>query len=286
MMSLRFVLWASQDFSPLRRSPNIHTLRDMQRTYVVTGCASGTGAATAELLRQRGYRVIGVDMTSAEVLADLSTPSGRLAAAEEVQDQSDGKVDAVIACAAIAATKPITVSTNFFGVTQLLEALLENLSLRPAPRVAVVTSISGLHEVDETLVGHLLEGHEAAAVARAQQLTEAGHGNLNFSSSKFALGQWVRREAAQTHWASAGIALNAVAPGTILTPSMQRLLDLPGQRAFIDSHAPMPYGYHLKPAAVARALMWLTDIENCHITGQTIFIDGGAETLLRPARSF
>jgi NAD(P)-dependent dehydrogenase (short-subunit alcohol dehydrogenase family) len=258
----------------------------MQRTYVVTGCASGTGAATAELLRQRGYRVIGVDIMHAEAIADLSTPSGRLAAAEDVLDQSDGDVDAVIACAAIAAAKPITVSTNFFGVTQFIEALLEPLTLRPTPRVVVVTSISALHEVDELLVGHLLEGHESAALKRGQQLTEAGHGHLNFSSSKFALGQWVRREATQDHWAAAGIALNAVAPGTILTHSMKRLLESPDQRSFIDSHVPMPFGYHLEPSAVARTLMWLTDANNFHVTGQTIFIDGGAETLLRPARTF
>jgi len=258
----------------------------MQRTYVVTGCASGTGAATSELLRRRGYKVIGIDVMSAEVIADLSNPAGRLAAAEEAIDLSNSEIDAVIACAGIAAVKPVTVSTNFFGVTQVIEALLDTLAQRPAPRVAVVTSISALHEIDEPLVEHLLAGHEAAATQRAHELTESGHGHLNFTSSKFALGQWVRREATQRQWAAAGIALNAVAPGTILTPSMQRLLELPDQRAFVDSCVPMPYGYHLHPQEIARTLMWLTDAENSHITGQTIFVDGGAETLLRSGRSF
>lgn len=47
----------------------------MTRTFVVTGSASGIGAATADLLRDRGFRVIGVDLRDADVMADLSTPT-------------------------------------------------------------------------------------------------------------------------------------------------------------------------------------------------------------------
>lgn len=258
----------------------------MQRTYVVTGCASGTGAAAAELLRQRGHTVIGIDLLDADVMQDLSSPPGRLAAAEQACDISGGAIDAIIACAGIAASKPVTVSTNFFGVTQIVEALLETLSCSPAPRVAIVTSISALHDIDEELVQSMLAGHEAAALRRGHDLTTTGHGNLNFTSSKFALSQWVRREAALPQWAGAGIALNAVAPGTTLTPSMKRLLEIPGQRKVIDAYSPMPFGYHLEPQDVARTLMWLTEAENTHITGQTIFVDGGAESILRRDRPF
>lgn len=258
----------------------------MPRTYVVTGCASGIGAATAELLRQRGDRVIGVDLFDAEVTADLSSPPGRISAAEDALEASDGRVDAVIACAGIAAAKPVTAATNFFGVTQLLEALLESLSQQPAPRVAVVTSLAALHDTDEELVAQLLEGHESLALSRAHELTTAGRGHLNFTSSKFALGQWVRREAPLKHWSAAGISLNAVAPGTTLTPSMTHLLEQPGQKVFVDAHAPMPFGYHLTPEDVAQTLIWLTEESNHHITGQTIFVDGGAESILRADRTF
>ncbi len=47
------------------------------RTYVVTGSASGIGAATALMLRARGDRVVGVDLKNADVEADLSTAVGR-----------------------------------------------------------------------------------------------------------------------------------------------------------------------------------------------------------------
>lgn len=47
------------------------------RTIVVTGSASGIGAATRKRLTSQGARVIGVDLRDAEVQADLSTAKGR-----------------------------------------------------------------------------------------------------------------------------------------------------------------------------------------------------------------
>jgi NAD(P)-dependent dehydrogenase (short-subunit alcohol dehydrogenase family) len=51
-------------------------------TYAVTGSASGMGQAVAQKLRANGHTVIGVDIKEADVVADLSTPAGRRAAAE------------------------------------------------------------------------------------------------------------------------------------------------------------------------------------------------------------
>ena len=106
----------------------------MTRTYVVTGSASGIGAATTELLRAQGHTVIGVDLAGAEVDGDLSTHEGRLAAASAVVEAADDGIDAVIACAGISAPISKTVSINFFGVTEFLTALQPTLSLADAPR--------------------------------------------------------------------------------------------------------------------------------------------------------
>ena len=51
-------------------------------TIAVTGSASGLGAATADLLAQRGHTVIGVDQHDATIIADLGTAAGRRAANE------------------------------------------------------------------------------------------------------------------------------------------------------------------------------------------------------------
>ena len=49
----------------------------MIRTYVITGSASGIGAATSSALKKAGHTVIGVDIHNADVDVDLSTALGR-----------------------------------------------------------------------------------------------------------------------------------------------------------------------------------------------------------------
>ena len=64
----------------------------MSRTYVVSGAASGIGAATAAMLRGQGHRVIGIDLHAGDgvdVAADLGTPEGRSAAVAGVQGLTD-----------------------------------------------------------------------------------------------------------------------------------------------------------------------------------------------------
>ena len=51
-----------------------------QRTAVITGSASGIGAAIRSRLEADGLRVIGIDLAGQEIDADLSTPEGRTSA--------------------------------------------------------------------------------------------------------------------------------------------------------------------------------------------------------------
>lgn len=255
----------------------------MTRTYVVTGAASGIGAAIAILLADRGFRVIGVDLKNADVEADLSTPKGRRNAAEQSMNLADGQVDAVIAAAGIAAPKPLTLAVNFFGVTQFLEALQPALAKSDSPRAAVVSSMATLQPVSDDLVGMMLAGDEQKALELGAALAEQGEqvGYLNYSSSKRALSRWVRRECITQRWAGAHIPLNAVAPGTVLTPMTKELLSTEEGRAMVDASVPMPLNYHQSAESVALLLAWLTSEENTHTTGQTVYIDGGADASLR-----
>src|SRR5690554_5374860 len=111
----------------------------MKRTYVVTGAGSGIGLATAKLLREQDFNVIGVDLKNAEVITDLSTPAGRQQAVNDVL-KATKEVDAIVACAGVAAPKAITVAINYFGVTEFVEALVPTLAKSAAPRVVVVSS--------------------------------------------------------------------------------------------------------------------------------------------------
>jgi NAD(P)-dependent dehydrogenase (short-subunit alcohol dehydrogenase family) len=44
---------------------------------------------------------------------------------------------------------------------------------------------------------------------------------------------------------------------------------------------PMPLNGYLEPENVADLLIWLSSTANSHVTGQTIYIDGGSDAVLR-----
>jgi len=253
------------------------------RTYVITGSASGIGLATKNILEASGSRVIGVDRRDAEVIADLSSPEGRADAAKECIDISGGRIDAVIANAGSAAPEALTVSINYFGVTEFLEALLPALSASNAPRVAVTSSMASLMPNNPALVEAMLADDEGSAVARAEELVTEGGGveQLIYGSSKRAISRWVRRECVKDTWAGAGIALNSVGPGIVRTPMVEDMIATEEARAGLDQMVPMPLNYYMEPETVAALLVWLTSVENTHVTGQTIYIDGGSDAVLR-----
>ncbi len=59
------------------------------------------------------------------------------------------------------------------------------------------------------------------------------------------------------------------------------LLADPGLSEIMDAMVPMPYGGVADAAAVATALAFLTDAATQAITGQLLFVDGGADCVVR-----
>lgn len=254
----------------------------MARTYIITGAGSGIGAAATRLLREAGSTVVGVDLRGADVTADLATPEGRREGAAAALAAADGQVDAVIASAGISLPSALTVSVNYYGVTQFLTALRPALAQSAAPRAVVVSSMSSLQPNYPPLVEALLGADEAAAREIAEQLAaDPQTGNLIYASSKRAISRWVRAQSITEDWAGAGIPLNAVGPGIVTTPMTQELLASPESTAFVDAVVPMPLNYHQPPEAIANLCIWLTSVENTHCAGQTIYSDGGADVILR-----
>lgn len=255
----------------------------MSRTYVITGTASGIAEATARILGERGDKVIGIDIHDADIVADLSTKQGRLDAASKAVELSGGNIDAVIACAGLAHPIAKTVSVNYFGMTEFLDALAPTLAKSAAPRAVVISSMASLMPNDAALVDAMVADDEAAAVARAQELVDTGGGmeQLIYGSTKRAIARWVRRECIKPQWAGAGIPLNAIGPGIVRTPMVADMIATEEARAALDQMVPMPLNYYLEPENVAHLLIWLASEENTHVTGQVVYIDGGSDAVLR-----
>ena len=248
----------------------------IERTYVITGSASGIGLATTKRLRDAGHRVIGVDLHDADITADLSSATGRNRLVDEVRAATGGRVDGVIACAGISSGDAVTVSINYFGAVATLEGLRPFLAEADQPRAATISSIALLQSIDDDIVDACLRDDEPAALAAAE-----GKGVFVYPSTKRALARWVRRTAPTEPWAGAGIPLNAVAPGVVMTPMTEPLLGDPTWREIVDESVPMPLGGYARPEEIAALLDYLTSPDNTKVTGQVIFVDGGADTVLR-----
>lgn len=250
----------------------------MTRKIVVTGSASGIGAATAAMLRAQGDEVVGVDLRDAEVISDLSTSEGRRAAVADVLEATGGHIDGLITCAGISNATPLQVRVNYFGTTELVEALQPALAAARG-RVALVGSISGTQPTDPAIVQACLAGDEEAAVAAAEKTRP----HTIYPSTKSALAQWMRTRAVSPEFAGAGVPLNGIAPGVVLSPMTTALIADPEMKKVMDAAVPMPLNGYAEPEVIAQALLWLVSPGNSHMAGQMIYVDGGAEATLRPA---
>lgn len=134
---------------------------------------------------------------------------------------------------------------------------------------------------DDELVGLCLAGDEAAALDRAAKLVEAGEGNAIYSSSKAGIARWMRRNAAEPQWAGAGIPLNAIGPGIVVTPMTAELVSTEESRQAMASVVPMPLNGYMPAEAPALLHAWLVGAENTHLCGQLVFVDGGSDVVLR-----
>ncbi|WP_280402640.1 SDR family oxidoreductase [Nocardia carnea] len=242
-----------------------------ERRYVVTGAASGIGAATATILRDRGARVIGCDLSDADIIADLSTPAGRRSLVDQVSKW--GHVDAVLAIAGGGRTGLL--ETNYFGTVATLEGLRPLLAESAAPRAVAVSSTSSLAPADERILRACADGDEAAATALLR--ADPALRDSAYGIAKRALNGWVRRAAPTPEWAGSGIPLNAVAPGVVDTPAAAWILADDKVRTAVEAAAPQPLGFPGRPEWIGHLITWLAGPENCFVTGQIIFADGGTE---------
>ena len=255
----------------------------MSRTYVVTGAASGIGKATAELLIDQGHWVIGTDVRDTDIVADISSASGRDHLVQEVTRLSGGSIDAVLAVAGLATPTAATAAINFYGTVATLEGLRPLLLNSPNPRAVAVSSMAAIFPPDEALLNEFLDGTEAAALARAAELEAGGleQASLIYGTSKRALSRWIRRQAPTKDWAEASIPLNAVSPGVVYTPMTADLTNDAASAAQVAQMVPMPLNGFFEPRGVATLLAWLTSEDNAHLCGQVIYIDGGSDAVLR-----
>jgi nucleoside-diphosphate-sugar epimerase len=175
-------------------------------TYAVTGSASGMGRATAQRLREGGHAVIGVDIKDADVVADLSTPDGRMQAASRVLAAAGGRLDGAVMAAGLGPSRGADrlrriAEVNYLGVVELLERWRPALA---APNFAKLVALSSnstttTPAVPARTVRALLTGDVDKAVRSVRMLGPARPA-IMYAASKIAVSWWVRRHAIRPEW--------------------------------------------------------------------------------------
>ena len=247
--------------------------------YAMTGGATGIGAAIKESLKNSGHDVVVVDIKDADIEADLSSSEGRLAAVNGIVERCGDGLDGFIACAGVGGhvpNKALISSVNYFGTTELVDGILNLLSLRNGAAL-LVSSNSAPMPTDSAFVDLLLEGDESKAATHAESM----EGQQVYSGSKQGVARWMRRNISRI--SALGVRINAIAPGYTQTPMTRDVEESEQYGAAIREFlASIPVGRPGKPADMAAAAMFLLSEEASFINGSVLFSDGGHDAMLRP----
>ena len=238
---------------------------------IVTGGASGIGAATAKLLQERGADVAVLDLNpdqAAGVKAlrcDVSDDASVRQAVEEAAEQLGG-IDVVVNNAGVGAQG--TVEANDDDEWH---------------RVFDI-NVLGMVRVSRAALPHLRRSGHAAIVNTCSVAATAGlPQRALYSATKGAVLSLTLARAAD-HLPE-GVRVNCVNPGTADTPWIGRLLssapDPAAERAALEAR--QPHGRLVSPEEVAAAIVYLASPLSGSTTGVDLAVDGGMQALrLRP----
>jgi NAD(P)-dependent dehydrogenase (short-subunit alcohol dehydrogenase family) len=244
------------------------------RVAIVTGGASGIGAASARLFAAEGAKVALVDQDKeglGQVAAEIEANGGRaLTFAADVSSDAEaragvaqvmekwGRVDVLLTAAGM--------STG--GTVDAIEEEAWDRTFD--------VNVKGTYLWIHYAIRPMIEAGSGAIVTIGSQLAQSSPGrNAAYVASKGAIASFTKTMAVDH--AHQGIRVNALMPGVIDTPmparTLKRYADPEAMKAYWKERHPM--GRIGRPEEVARAALFLASDDASFITGTLLFVDGG-----------
>ncbi len=239
-----------------------------ERVAIVTGGASGMGAATARRLAAAGAHVVIVDR-NAELAVSVAAAIGGTSIAGDVSDS--GFCDGVVA-ATMSHRRRLDVLVNAAGV--IVRASGEHTTDDQWARIMGV-NVSGTFYMCRAAL-RVMKAHGGGAIVNFGSIWGdlGSAGVAAYCASKGAVHN-LTRALAMDH-AGDGIRVNAVCPGEVNTPMLQ------SERAeAVTSHllaqiaATVPMGRLADPDEIARVVCFLASDDASYMTGALVSVDAG-----------
>lgn len=240
------------------------------RHILVTGGGSGVGAACAKAFAKTGANVTIFGRTEATLAAqslpyqvcDVTDPDAVVAACDAARAEL-GPIDVVVANAGAAQSVPFAkmkadvlqsmLSVNLIGVSNVWQAALPDMKESGWGRMIAVASTAGLR-------GYPYVSAYCAAKHAVVGLTRA-----------------LGKELAKT-----GVTVNAICPGFVETPMLERSIDnivaktgMSREEAADTLKSDNPQGRFIQPSEVAETALWLCSDGAASINGQALSLSGG-----------
>lgn len=237
------------------------------RRILITGAASGIGAATARLFAGEGAALALLDV-QATLLAEIATDIGASAIPVDLCDAAAttaavnaaamalGGLDGVINCAGVTASHPLGEWT--------LEAWAK----------VIDTNLTAPFLVCQAALPHLRQAGTATIVtiASGTGLLPTGPGVSTYAASKAGVIALMKAYAGEL---APAIRVNSIAPGIVDTPMVSHVLggyENPDDAPFVQQYALKRVA---RPEEIARACLFLTSEESSFVTGTVLAVDGG-----------
>ena len=226
------------------------------RVAVITGAASGIGAATAALFSERGWQTAGIDLRTSATDLSLTcdvTDAGRIAGAIGAVTDQLGGIDAVVTAAGY--------YEEGIDVCDITKAQWDSM-------LAVI--LGGTVNMCAAVLPHMLRRQRGSVIAISSELALGGSAtDLHYVAAKGAVLGLIKSLAAEL--ATTPIRVNAVAPGPTDTP----LLAPDSLWRKPDYLATLPLGRLVRPAEIAATVYYLAT-EGRTYCGEVLSPNAGA----------